>query len=234
MKKIILLCLLTTGFVQATDGVFAINDVCAVFGCFPGDTAGYPVTITNAGSYQLTGTIVSASTTDDVIQINANNVTLDLNGFSIIGPRACSGFNDTLVCSEGAMTADGITTNAVERFNLVVKNGIVKGFDLGVNLRGRNLSVNHVTAEENSFGITLNGTGLISDCITNRNSSVGISGALSTILISNSMAMGNRSGPVFSAGAVCSNVLFNLNGNSTNFCAKYTNGSICEGLVACP
>ncbi len=233
MKKIILLGLLMTNFVQATNGVFAINDVCAALGCFPGDAAGYPVTITNSGSYQLTGTIVSTSTSVNVIEINANNVTLDLNGFSIIGPRGCSGFNDTLSCSDVGMTADGITTSAVDRFNLVVKNGIVKGFDLGIRLQGRNLTVNNITAEENSFGITLTGNGLINDCITNRNISTGISGILSTILVNNSMAMGNKAGPVFIGAGVCSNVLFNLNGNASSFCAKYTNGSICEGLVAC-
>ncbi len=236
MKKfIITICLLaTSNLVTASNGVFAINSVCDGFGCFPGDSAGLPITITNAGSYQLTSNLISSSTTVNVIEINANNVTLDLNGFSIIGPRTCSGFNGTLVCIPSSMTANGIQSSG--RFNTVVRNGIVKGFDAGVSFTGNssNVAISHITADGNSSGIVLSGTGTISNCITNRNLGVGISGVFSTILINDTMAMGNRNGPLLVGAGVCSNVLFNQNGSVNDFCARYTNGSTCEGLVACP
>jgi len=51
----------------------------------PGDAAGFPVTISEVGSYRLTGNLSIGST--DAIEITADNVTLDLNGFLIIGPE---------------------------------------------------------------------------------------------------------------------------------------------------
>jgi hypothetical protein len=51
---------------------------------FPGGTS--PFTISSSGSYYLTGNITVAS--GGVITINASNVTLDLNGYSIITTSA--------------------------------------------------------------------------------------------------------------------------------------------------
>ncbi len=236
MKKIILLGLLLTNFVQATNGVFAINDVCAALGCFPGDTAGYPVTITNSGSYQLTSNLVSASTTTNVIELNTNNLSVDLNGFAILGPRTCTGNNATLSCSNPGMTAQGIGTDGTGRLNITIKNGVVKGFETGVafNGAGRNIAISNITAEANDYGISLNGTGIISNCIANRNVVTALTGGFSLVLINDTVAFGNKGGPVFIGGGVCSNVFFTNNGSTSNLCARYTNGSTCEGTVACP
>ena len=58
---LLLLCAAPT---LAVDGVREINAVCAVnTGCFGGDTAGYPVTITTAGSYRLTGNLTFTDAT---------------------------------------------------------------------------------------------------------------------------------------------------------------------------
>src|SRR5215472_16787685 len=71
----------------AVDGVLEINQVCATGpGCFPGDSAGLPVTITTAGSYRLTSNLTVPNATTDGIDVNADNVTIDLNGFIILGP----------------------------------------------------------------------------------------------------------------------------------------------------
>lgn len=231
MKKIMLLCLLvTTSLVNADDGVFAINDVCNGFGCFPGDSSGFPITITNSGSYQLTSNIVVTSTTDNVIEINADNVTLDLNGFSIIGPRTCTGDNATLACTNSGMTAHGIS--AIARKNIVVRNGIVQGFDTGVSLTStgqRGNSVHHISSSQNEFGITVI-NGVISDSIANRNLSTGFSnGLFGSLIVKDSYASGNGD---FSAIAItCSNVYFT--NNAANNCVRYTNESTC-GSSACP
>jgi hypothetical protein len=70
-----------------------------------------PFTITNSGSYYLT-TNVSVSSGDG-ITIAANNVTLDLNGF-------------TLSSTDPANTGSGITTFHA-RTNLIICNGYVSG-----------------------------------------------------------------------------------------------------------
>ncbi len=231
MKKLLILCLLSiTNLTLADNGVYAVNDVCNGFGCFPGDTSGFPITITNSGSYRLTSNLVSSSTTDNVIEITADNVTLDLNGFSIIGPRTCTGDNDTLACTNSGMTASGVVANG--RKNIVVKNGITQGFDTGVSLTSsgqRGNTVHHINSSQNEFGITLI-NGVISDSVANRNLNTGFSnGLFGALIIKNSYASGNAQ---FSAIAItCSNVFF-IN-NADDNCVRYTNESTC-GTSACP
>ena len=83
-----------------------------------------PYTITEPGSYVLTSDLTDCLECSDLpshgILIDANNVTLDLNGFSIIGDRVSS--------------IDGITIVG-GRSNIVVKNGVVRDWlEHGANL----------------------------------------------------------------------------------------------------
>ena len=231
MKKVVLFaCVLIFNQAQANNGVFAINDICDAFGCFPGDTSGFPITITEPGSYRLTSNIVGFSTTTDVIQINSDNVTLDLNGFSIIGPRTCTGDNDTLVCTNSGMTAHAVS--AVSRKNIIVKNGTVKGFDTGISLTAsasRGNLVENIHSSENEFGITVI-NGMVNNSVANRNLDTGINnGLFSRLIVKDSYASGNGN---FSIIAItCSNVY--LSNNGADNCVNYTNGSTC-GASLCP
>ncbi|MFK7894765.1 MAG: hypothetical protein AB8G23_02955 [Myxococcota bacterium] len=104
---------------EASQGAVEINQTCAVAtGCFAGDSPGFPVTLTEGGSYVLTGslTLSGQGSPTSMIQISANDVTLDLGGFAIhcagSGGGTCSGATDGI---SGA--GSGIT----------VRNGIVRG-----------------------------------------------------------------------------------------------------------
>ena len=67
----------------AVDGVLEINHTCATqTGCFPGDAAGYPVTIAQTGSYRVTSNLTSPID-KGAITISAHSVTLDLGGFVV-------------------------------------------------------------------------------------------------------------------------------------------------------
>src|SRR5690349_335055 len=73
------------------DGVISINQSRALAGgVTPGDGAGFPVTITQSGSYRLSGNLTIPDLNTGAIQIMADFVTLDLNGFSIAGPVVCT------------------------------------------------------------------------------------------------------------------------------------------------
>jgi hypothetical protein len=90
MRHLMLLLFLLTFATPAlaVDGVLEINQTCGVqTGCFAGDTAGFPVTITAGGSYRLTSNLVISNKDIDGILVIANSVSLDLNGFEISGPR---------------------------------------------------------------------------------------------------------------------------------------------------
>ena len=64
-----------------------INQTCAVqTGCFPGDAPGFPVTITDSGSYRLTSNLNQIPASQDGLFLANSRITIDLNGFAIVGP----------------------------------------------------------------------------------------------------------------------------------------------------
>ena len=85
MRSIPILVLLFLTLVTpalASDGVLEINQTCALeTGCFVGDSAGFPVTITAPGSYRLTSSL--NPTGASVILIGSSRVQVDLNGFGL-------------------------------------------------------------------------------------------------------------------------------------------------------
>ena len=238
MKKYIFtLLLITSGLLHADNGVYTLNSTCITFGCFMGDSSGLPITIDNPGSYKLTSDIVSANITTNVIKINSDNVTIDLNGFSIIGPRTCTGFGTGLSCSHSGMTADGIASP--NKKNVVIKNGIIRGFDTAIALDGSTANSNmviNITAEENEEGILVGG-GIITDSHANKNT-VGFTSNLvgfeqGSLIIKNSSAFGNKT--TSAVAHVCSNVFFINNGTVAGdaLCSNYINESVCQTIASC-
>ena len=72
----------------AVDGVVLINQASALAGnVTPGDTPGFPVTISQPGSYRLAGNLTVPDANTTAIEVTATGqVTVDLNGFVISGP----------------------------------------------------------------------------------------------------------------------------------------------------
>jgi len=103
----------------AVDGVVLINQSAALAGNLtPGDAPGFPVTISVSGSYRLSGNLTVPDANTTAILITAENVTIDLNGFSILGSTVCSGFPTS--CSPTG-SGHGITGGVVK--NISVFNG---------------------------------------------------------------------------------------------------------------
>lgn len=99
----------------AVDGVILIDQNKALAGnVTPGDTAGYPVIISQPGSYRLSGNLTVPDGALAAVQITANDVTLDLNGFTIRG----SGIFPTALL--------GISGDNRKRVR--VANGTISGF----------------------------------------------------------------------------------------------------------
>lgn len=111
---------------MADDGAYEIDQACVATGCFVGDDPGLPVQITNPGSYQLTSAI-EVENDVSALTIDADLVTLDLNGFTIQGPVACSG-RPVTSCS-GSHSGFGIF---VSNGTPEIRNGRVSGFDEGI------------------------------------------------------------------------------------------------------
>ncbi len=182
------LLLLATGPAAAVDGVREINQTCAVeTGCFLGDAAGYPVTITRAGSYRLTGNLSREFAFGDVndsrIEISASGATLDLNGFAIRcaelvlgGSETCSGLADGI-----HITGEGVT----------VMNGIVQGWGGDGIEAGENTVVRNVTSRLNGrWGIITGRSAIVDGCAARSNGIDGINVGVGS-RVANSVTRGN-------------------------------------------
>lgn len=100
----------------AVDGVVLIDQNRAMVGnVTPGDLPGFPVSINLPGSYRLSGNLTVPAGIDG-IQIGADDITLDLNGFRLV-------------------TAGGGATAILDSGNhsrLAVSNGTLSGFGNGL------------------------------------------------------------------------------------------------------
>ena len=123
-----LLAAATSAFPCAS-GALEISQVCVASGCFPGDTAGFPVTITEPGSYCLTSNLDltdEASPEDTTaIEVSADQVVLDLGGHAILGVNVCSGSppDTPITCTA---TGSGYGVRA-EGSGVTIRNGTISG-----------------------------------------------------------------------------------------------------------
>lgn len=115
----------------ASDGVLEINQTCAVeTGCFAGDRAGFPVTITGVAgrNYRLTSDLgVGFGNHDtDAFFISTSYITLDLGGFMVSGSAL------GVVTQPGTGVAiNGGTTSGSAASWATVRNGTIRGWSGG-------------------------------------------------------------------------------------------------------
>ena len=201
--------------VPAIDGVVRIDQGRALAGgVTPGDAPGFPVTISQPGSYRLTGNLIVPDLNTTAIQITADSVTVDLNGFNIIGPAVCRRTPATTCPPSG--TGTGIEAAPEGSAGqpptgprgIRVLNGSVRGMGLfGILLRADDSVVERATASGNagagivagsvfqsastgngSFGIIAN---IVRDSMSSQNAGDGI--ILGVIGPSGGVAAGNVS-----------------------------------------
>lgn len=154
----LVLTTLGTAPAGAVDGTKLIDHAKAMAGgATPGDTPGYPVTISQPGSYRLASNLVQPNANTDVIVITAESVTLDLNGFAILGATVCTADRSPSCTGGGSATSvaqagRGIVT-ADNTSNVTVRNGTVQGMgNAGIVLHGGGHLVEYVHARSNAFG----------------------------------------------------------------------------------
>ena len=169
---------------QAADGVIEINQAIVE------TDDGFPYVISEPGSYILTGNLTVPDENTSAIQVQADHVTLDLNGFAIIGPVQCTAENGSVSCSPDGT---GIGVDAFESVSAgtVVRNGTVRGMARGISVSsGR---VEGVRALENGVGGGISvSTGIVRGCLAESNGGIGIS--ISSGTVEHSIALFNRTG----------------------------------------
>ena len=85
---VVICLLLGAAAAQAADGVIEINQASIE------SAGGFPLEITESGSYRLTGNLTVDDVNTTAIWVRTAYVTVDLNGFSIRGPVECE-FGET-------------------------------------------------------------------------------------------------------------------------------------------
>ena len=192
-------CTLLPAAAFAVDGVVLIDHNRALAGnVTPGDTLGYPVTISVPGSYRLSGNLNVANSNTNGILLLASHVTIDLNGFAILGPNDCVTGECTLN-GIGSGITNFLDPSSPSRFNIKIRNGTIAG--MGAN------------------GIFLHGSGfIVEDLLVRNNGLAGIGlGANDTLygtsIVRHNIAEYNRNGIVVSSALVSDN-LTQLNRNS--------------------
>ncbi len=160
-----------------------------------------PIKIKKSGSYVLTGNIEPGGANTDAIAISAPNVTLDLQGFSILGP---------------GKNGNGIGINAGAQNGVTVENGGVSGMGsngvvLGNYGVARNLQVTGNGTGGSGAGIQCVGAScLVSNCIASGNSSSGLVFLDASSGYQDNIVQGNLAGTVSlgtdMGGNVCNGV----------------------------
>jgi hypothetical protein len=175
---LVLVMVLSSTAAWADDGFYVVS----VGGGVGTKITSVPYTISKPGFYYFGGNLTYTGT-GNAISVNADNVTLDLMGFSLTGAGKATSY-----C--------GINPNANDplRNNLEVRNGTVSGFGSGIVGAGANIRVSRIRAINNGWGVwvagsnpliegcicsdndhgILVGSGRISGCVANNNTDQGI------------------------------------------------------------
>lgn len=169
LLRLIPLAVLLSVSAFAVDGTVLVNQSTVMA------AGGFPYKITQPGTYKLSGNlVVSAAVTG--IEIDADNVTVDLNGFTITDPS-------------GTAISNGLAANGfpLAHPGLIVMNGTIVAlngiFNLDASLDGLNATIYPTVVHDVSIRTSVGGDGIfiesgrITNCtITSGFSPVGANG----------------------------------------------------------
>ncbi len=202
----------------ASDGVVEISQAKVL-----ANGGHFPFTISSPGSYRLTSNLdITADSTNAApvqnriaIQLNVGDVTIDLNGFAIIGSLTCP-YGGGGGCSVLGGTGAGINAG-VSLSNITIRNGSIYGmgsYGIYAVLTNASARVENVMARDNGYaGIAIHGAA--EDCTANRN---GLYGFLVTGLVRDSVANGNAYSGMHVNEGIIENSTATDNGNRAADC----------------
>jgi hypothetical protein len=218
---------------SASDGAIEINQVRAeVGGVTPGDGPGFPVTLSQPGSYRLTSNLDVRGAADpantSAIQVTSDGVSIDLGGFAILGPVVCTpdgNIPSTVTCVPSGGSGHGIDAGSPSGpFGFTnstrVSNGSIQG--MGASGIYTAFEVRDVVAVSNG------GAGIasyyVSSSQAHRNGTIGVYAALAI----DSLAFLNGNDGIISA--LARGVVSNQNGNA-GVAGRIADGSVSAGNV---
>lgn len=183
----------------AVDGVIEINQTCAITGgCFAGDSAGFPVTITDTAggsSFRLTSDLVQPKNTNNhSIDITASDISIDLNGFSIRNADCVGSTN----CTPASGLGDGVSS---QNPGTSVKNGSITGMTSGANLSSQSEALNLRVRWNRSQGIEVGRGSTISGNTAYQNGLNGVNAGYDATIMGNTARGNGNNGITAGSGA---------------------------------
>jgi hypothetical protein len=193
----------------AVDGVALIDQSTSVNGLPGCPHAGFPIEICAPGSYRLSGNLTVSSINTGAVWIKVPNVTLDLNGFAILGPVQCAAGTYPVQCSDHG-TGIGIFASTS---NITVRDGTIQGLGAeGIHLDGAGNIIDdlHVDSSGAIFGagIVVGGASVIIHCTATTNAGSGIldqRGLVHDTIISFNTTSRNGGFGIYGGGTVSNN-----------------------------
>lgn len=177
----------------------------------------FPYVITTPGSYMLVANITVPNANTTAIKIQADNVKINLNGFTIKGATTCN--PSTYTCSN---TGSGIGIDADSRVGITVVDGTVEGMGSnGIFMEGGRVERVRV-ANNGGSGVVIDGgfeggrvdsviathngasglylaTGVVSNCLVTNNGHNGIDAGDAGVFVQNHVE-GNQNHGVIGGG----------------------------------
>ena len=182
---------------QAVDGVAEINQTCASVGCFTGDGGGFPVTISSAGSYRLTSNLIGFIKDTAFIEVNADDVTIDMNGFEI----RCFDTGVTGAAPRACPAGVGNAIDAVGQANLTVYNGSILSAGKNGVVAGDGARVQGLHLIGNTAGIVAGAGSILSENVVTGHRSFGIVTDAESTISGNTVSFNLASGIEAGAGS---------------------------------
>lgn len=173
------------------------------------DAGGFPYRINKAGSYRLTSNLFVKGNVSAII-VSAPAVTIDLDGFRILGQNSCTfieGPPPSVSCSGPNSSGAIVGAHRIE-------NGLISGFGYGIFPRsGQALVVDKVTVRSHQFdGINPSGEDLLlTNSVASENGRNGVAGQFGTgtfVVTHNIIEKNGGQGMYLPAGVASDNTLY--------------------------
>lgn len=147
---------------------------------------GFPYTIAQPGSYLLTSNLMVPDANTTAILLSANDVTLDLNGFTIKGPTVCTGGAGAGTSCSPTGGGFGISGGAAD--NVTVRNGIVRGAgSAGIVLRTGARLEDLIVISNGSTGVQLTSRSSIRSTVIALNNGTGLRSGFASVITESSV-----------------------------------------------
>ena len=221
---------------RAVDGVIEINQQAVLA------AGGFPFQIFTPGSYRLTSNLDLRGIADaqnlNAITANVGDVSIDLNGFAIIGPTVCPGISvaEPLAC---APTGSGRGISA-QSSRVSVSNGVVRGVGLFGIACGGDCRIERVKVENcGSIGIQVgNGSILLANTVRG-NGGIGIVSGANSVIRENTVSNNGGAGLTSESASVIANNTVHFNrglgmsiGATSTVVANSITQNIGDGILA--